>query len=211
MLSEPTEIMELRPKGATEGDILLGAVSLEYSAAGGATKFLVGTEQGSVLNCNRKAKTPADQITTTYIGHHGPIYGLERNPAFPKFFLTVGDWTARIWMEDVKTPIMCTSYFTAYITAGCWSPTRPAVFFTAKDSGDLDAWDLTYKQNTPTLADIKVSPAALQCVDMRSDGRSIAVGAADGTCTIVSVSDGLCAPQSGEKQAIGSMFEREVR
>lgn len=66
------------------------------------TKFMVGTEQGVVVSCNRKAKTPAEKIVCTYDGHHGPVYALHRNPFFPKNFLTVGDWTARIWSEDIK-------------------------------------------------------------------------------------------------------------
>jgi len=63
---------------------------------------MVGTEQGIVIACNRKAKTPAEKITSTYSGHHGPVYALARNPFCPKIFLTVGDWTARIWSEEIK-------------------------------------------------------------------------------------------------------------
>ena len=32
-----------------------------------------------------------------YPGHHGPVYALQRHSMFSKVFLTVGDWTARIW------------------------------------------------------------------------------------------------------------------
>jgi dynein intermediate chain 2, axonemal len=40
--------------------------------------------------------------------------------------MTVGDWTARIWVEDLKTPIMTTKYHSSYLTAGCWSvPSSP--------------------------------------------------------------------------------------
>lgn len=60
------------------------------------TKFMVGTEQGSIVTCNRKAKTPAEKIVSVYAGHHGPVYSLQRNPFFPKNFLSVGDWTARV-------------------------------------------------------------------------------------------------------------------
>ena len=42
-----------------------------------------------------------------------------------KVFLTVGDWTARIWNDEIKTPIMTTKYHASYLTDGCWSPTRP--------------------------------------------------------------------------------------
>ena len=107
----------------------------------------MGTEQGIILLCNSKAKTPADAVGTAYVGHHGPIYSVERNPFFPKFFLTVGDWTARIWMEDLKTPVMTTRYHTNYITAGCWSPTRPGVFFVTRKDGVLDVWDYFFRQN----------------------------------------------------------------
>lgn len=33
---------------------------------------MVGTEQGSVLLCNRKGKSAADKIGAVYAGHHGP-------------------------------------------------------------------------------------------------------------------------------------------
>ena len=60
---------------------------------------MVGTEQGSVMSCNRKAKTPGEKIVAVYPGHHGPVYALQRNPFFPKNFLTVGDWTARVRLK----------------------------------------------------------------------------------------------------------------
>ena len=46
------------------------------------TKFMVGTEQGVILSCNRKAKTPQDKITTAFVGHHGPIYTLQVSLSF---------------------------------------------------------------------------------------------------------------------------------
>ena len=45
------------------------------------------------------------------LGHHGPVYALQRNPFFAKNFLSVGDWVARIWSEDIKdSSIMWTKY-----------------------------------------------------------------------------------------------------
>ena len=77
-------------------------------------------------------------------------------------FLTVGDWCARIWSEDIKeSAIMWTSSYTENLTDGCWSPTRPSVFFTARQDGVLDAWDILYQQSKPVLsfkADIKTYP-----------------------------------------------------
>ena len=62
---------------------------------------MVGTEQGTIMSCNRKAKTPAEKIVAVYPGHHGPVYSLQRNPFFPKNFLTVGDWTARVCFHSM--------------------------------------------------------------------------------------------------------------
>ncbi len=52
------------------------------------------------------------------------MYSLVRNPLYPKYFLSIGDWTARIWNEDLKSPIMTSKYHSAYLTGGTWSPTR---------------------------------------------------------------------------------------
>lgn len=60
-------------------------------------------------------------------GHHGPIYSLVRSPIFPKYLLSVGDWTARVWNEDLKSPIMSTKYGSVQLTSAKWSPKRLAV------------------------------------------------------------------------------------
>lgn len=66
----------------------------------------------------------AANFVCMHAGHHGAVYSLVRNPLFPKYFLSIGDWTARIWNEDLKTPIMTSKYHQAYLTGGSWSPTR---------------------------------------------------------------------------------------
>jgi len=206
-LGEPVESLMLDPKG---DGMVLGGVSLEYDPAGGPTKFLVGTEQGVAIMCNRKAKTPADHIGALYPGHHGPIYSLQRNPFFPKYFMTVGDWTARIWMEDLKTPIMTTKYDTSYLTDGCWSPTRPGVFFTTKLDGTMDIWDYFYKQNIPTLS-LQVTDKSLHTLRVEQSGRLIAIGSVDGATTLFQISESLSVMQQNEKQGISQMLERETR
>ena len=113
------------------------------------------------MACNKKAKQVNERISAVYNAHFGPVYALQRNPCFPKNFLTVGDWCARIWSEDIKeSSIMWTRYtiitsalhiydnlpisntffifeyffssYTENLTDGCWSPTRPSVFFTTR-------------------------------------------------------------------------------
>lgn len=52
------------------------------------------------------------------------MYGLSRSPFYPKMFASCGDWTARVWNEDLRTPLITTAYHTAHLTAIRWSPTR---------------------------------------------------------------------------------------
>ncbi|XP_041867914.1 dynein intermediate chain 2, axonemal isoform X2 [Melanotaenia boesemani] len=209
-LSEPTERLVLDPGREGNLDRALGAISLEFEATM-PTKFMVGTEQGLVVSCNRKAKTPAEKIVCTYDGHHGPIYALQRNPFFPKNFLTVGDWTARIWSEDIKeSSIMWTKYQMSCLMDACWSPVRPSVFFTVKMDGMLDVWDILFKQSDPALS-LKVCDKALYSLRVQDNGHLVACGSQQGEATLLEISSGLSTLQKNEKSLLAAMFERETK
>ena len=140
-----------------------GVSCLEYEPTI-STRYMVGLDNGQVISCNRKAKTQAESLVKRYSAHHGPVYALQRNPFFNKNFLTVGDWCARIWSEDVtEGAIMWTRASTENLTDGCWSPTRPSVFFTTRMDGVLDAWDILYQQQSPLLS-TKVADDPLHCI-----------------------------------------------
>ncbi|XP_036197654.1 dynein intermediate chain 2, axonemal [Myotis myotis] len=209
-LSEPTEVVIMDITRKEQLQNALGAISLEFESTL-PTKFMVGTEQGIVISCNRKAKTQAEKIVCTFPGHHGPVYALQRNPFYPKNFLTVGDWTARIWSEESReSSIMWTKYHMAYLSDGAWSPVRPAVFFTTKMDGTLDIWDFVFKQCDPALS-LKVCDEALFCLRVQDNGGFIACGSQLGTTTLLEVSPGLCNLQRNEKNTASSIFERETR
>ena len=84
---------------------MLGASSLEYNSEAGPTKYLMGTEQGAVVSVNLRQRKTNNGILvydkSKQALHHGPIYSIQRNPTHNKYFMTVGDWSARIWMEDM--------------------------------------------------------------------------------------------------------------
>ncbi|NWY52872.1 DNAI2 protein, partial [Chionis minor] len=209
-LSEPTEslVLDITRKGLLEN--ALGAVTLEFEPTM-PTKFMVGTEQGIVIACNRKAKTPPEKITSTYSGHIGPVYALARNPFYPKIFLTVGDWTARIWSEETKeSSIMWTKYHLSYLTDGCWSTVRPAVFFTTRSDGTLDVWDFLFKQNDPSLS-LKVCNEPLASLRLQDNGCVVGCGSKLGTVTLLEISSALCTLQRNEKTLATAMFERETK
>ena len=74
-------------------------------------------------------------------GHHGPVRYIERNPSFSKYFLSIGDWSFRLWADDLfDSPIMWSYTGTDMLTHGCWLPARPSVVLTSGYNGRLEAW-----------------------------------------------------------------------
>ena len=210
-LRKMNECVENMPLKEKNSETTVGGVCLEYDTNAGPTNFMVGTEQGQIFSCNRKAKNPVDRVKYVLSGHHGPIYGLRRNPFNSKYFLSIGDWTARVWVEDtaVKTPILTTKYHPTYLTGGTWSPSRPGVFFTIKMDGAMDVWDLYYKHNEPTLT-VQVSDLALTAFAVQESGGTVAVGTSDGCTSVLQLSTGLSEASPAEKANINAMFERET-
>jgi dynein intermediate chain 2 len=212
-LNEPTDLVPLQ---STKGQIL-GGSSMDYNQEAGPTKYLIGTEQGIVLQINlrnRKQNNGVGEFDDGAGKHHGPIYSIQRNPTHNKFFMTIGDWTARIWNEDLKKPIMTTKYHSSYLTAGCWSPTRAGVFYVARMDGVIDIWDYFYRQNEVAYSH-KVGESGLSAVSVQgtsqSGGRLVAVGDIQGTVSLLEVCESLAHSQANEKQAIAGMFERETK
>jgi len=224
-LSEPTERCELT-NGDKENPKSLGGTSLEWSQEAGPTKYLVGTEQGYVLALNKKPKKPVE--TGTWFGldtkggqqpHHGPVYRVHRNPAHAKNFLTIGDWSAKIWLEELKSPLMQTAPAPAYLTCGGWSPTRPGLFYTCRQDGFIDFYDYFYRMNEVAYCH-KVSDSALLSAQLQNQGRLLAVGDSSGTVNLLELCDELWqTPGAGkgagetisEKVVIGNTFDREMR
>ncbi|CAL8102283.1 unnamed protein product [Calicophoron daubneyi] len=208
-MSEPTEKLYLDPTKKQDFSCAQGAYALEYESTI-PTKFMAGTEQGTIISCNRKGKTPAEKIVAIYPGHLGPVYALQRNPFFPKNFLSIGDWTARIWSEDIRDScIMWTAHHENRLSDGCWSPVRPAVFFSTRLDGSLDVWDVIFKQKEPTLS-IQVCDEPLHCLRIQEQGRLIATGSHSGVCTVLELSEGFWTQPKNEKNLITAMFERET-
>ena len=157
---------------------------------------------GCVFACNKKAKMPNEKIVAVYNAHFGPIYALQRNPCFPKNFLTVGDWCARIWSEDIKeSSIMWTSSYTENLTDGCWSPTRPSVFFTTRMDGCLDAWDILYQQRAPILS-IKVADEPLHCLRVHEAGCLVVTGCEGGNTALLELAEGLASSQRNDRSSV---------
>jgi dynein intermediate chain 2 len=223
-LEEPTDRCELT-NGDKENPKSMGGTSIEWSQEAGPTKYLVGTEQGAVLSLNKKPKKAVE--TSMWFGleskggispHYGPVQRVHRNPAHCKNFLTIGDWCAKIWLEELKSPVMQTAPAPAYLTCGGWSPTRPGVFYTCRQDGFIDFYDYFYRMNEVAYCH-KVSDASLLSSSLQNHGRLLAVGDSTGTVNLLELCDELWQTPVGkgagetisEKVVIGNTFDREMR
>ena len=84
---------------------------MEYNSDAAPLKYLVGTEQGLILQATKRKQVEINMRFGMEGGrHHGPVYSLQRNPGHLKYFMSIGDWSAKIWCEDLKSPIMQTRY-----------------------------------------------------------------------------------------------------
>ncbi|GLV48672.1 dynein axonemal intermediate chain 2 [Carabus blaptoides fortunei] len=210
-LSEPMETLILDMVKSGEPQQLSraqGVSCMEYEPTI-PTRFMVGTEYGCVFSGNRKGKTPNEKLTAKFNAHLGPVLALQRNPAFVKNFLTVGDFTARIWSEDCKdSSIIWTPHHRAMLNGGCWSPTRYSVFYLIREDGKLDVWDILKQQKQSSLS-IKLCEEALRSLSINSTGNLVAVGNERGTTYLVEFTDDLTQVQKNDKMYLTQMFERE--
>mmetsp|Transcript_23194 Transcript_23194/g.30956 ORF Transcript_23194/g.30956 Transcript_23194/m.30956 type:complete len:195 (+) Transcript_23194:1291-1875(+) len=105
---------------------------------------------------------------------------------------------------------MQTRYHSSYLTDGCWSPSRPGLFFLTRMDGFLDVWDFFYRQNEVAYSQ-KVSDAVLTSIQI--NGSMAAIGDSDGTVSMMSMCrtlyDHTLNPK--EKEIMGAIFERETK
>lgn len=195
------------------GDRVIGATRLDNSTEQ-PMKVLVGTEQGYIFQVIRKG---ADGNVSNRFGleggkHHGPVFAIQRNPAqnLSKYFMTIGDWTAKLWADDLKVPLITTRYHDAYLTDGCWSSTRPGIFFLTRSDGWIDIWDYYYRQNEICFSQ-KISDYPLTCIAVKPKTSDILIGDASGSVTLLQLCKSLWEPQPKgvEEGALKVMFERE--
>ncbi|KAI5734179.1 hypothetical protein M8J77_003490 [Diaphorina citri] len=188
----------------------LGVSTMEYEPTI-PVRFMLGTETGLVIMGNRKGKTNPEKLAGIFKAHQGPVYTVQRNPSFLKNFLTIGDYCARIWSEDVKeSAIMWTGDHKSILTCGGWSATKYSVFFVTRTDGCLDAWDLLQNQRDPTLT-VKVCDDRLNTLRCNDNGELVAVGSSNGSLYLIQFSDNLVTANKNDKVLLTAMFERETR
>ncbi|KAG5275640.1 hypothetical protein AALO_G00122930 [Alosa alosa] len=184
------------------------------------TKFYVGTEDGELIYTDWKMEKDNDsgrlfspKPSHRYIIHDGLVNTVRRSPFFEDIILTVGGWTFAIWKEGVMvSPIILSHCSQTRCTKGCWSGSRPGVFFIGKEDGSIEVWDLLEKthepsqvQNITTFQITSIKPWIIS-----SKQHLLAVSDHFGTLHILEIPWTLRSPSSNEKQSISKYFDKEV-
>lgn len=78
-----------------------GITSLQFEQTM-SSRFLAGTENGIVVNVNRRTDNPVEKLLVRFECYAGPVLAIDRNPVYTKNFLTVGNWSAKLWADDTK-------------------------------------------------------------------------------------------------------------
>ncbi|CAK9823903.1 Dynein axonemal intermediate chain 2 [Anthophora retusa] len=211
-LQTPTEtlVIDLYKPDDQNINKAIGISALQFEPSMG-TRFMCGLENGTVILGNRKGKTASEKIATRFKAQYGPVISLERNPTFVKNFLSVGDWTTRIWSEDCKEScITWTPGHRNFLTGGAWSVTRFSVFFLIKMDGTLDVWDLLIQQDSPVLS-VKVCDEILTYIRPHERGQLAAITNKRGTTYLLEFSEALTTNQKNEKLLFTALLDRETR
>ncbi|KAK2584928.1 hypothetical protein KPH14_002523 [Odynerus spinipes] len=211
-MKTPTEtlVIDLAKPENQNVDQATGVSALQFEPSM-SSRFMCGLENGMVISANRKGKTPSEKLAVRFKAQYGPVISLERNPTFIKNFLTIGDWTARIWSEDCREScIAWTPGHRQFLLDGAWSATRFSVFFLTKIDGTLDVWDLLIQQDTPVLS-IKVCDEALTCVRPHEQGQLAAVASRNGITYLLEFSEALTVNHKNDKLLLTALLDRETR
>ncbi|XP_022836289.1 dynein intermediate chain 2, axonemal-like, partial [Spodoptera litura] len=143
--------------------------------------------------------------------HVGPVWRVERNPGFLKNFLTVGDWTARVWSEECReSSVLWTPPARHRITNGTWSPTRVSLMLLTQYDGNLSIWDLLRRQHEPVLT-MQVCEEPLVTVRSHDTGSLLTCGSQKGNIYLLELSQNLATSDKNDKLLLTAVLERESK
>nr|XP_021190185.2 dynein intermediate chain 3, ciliary [Helicoverpa armigera] len=187
-----------------------GVSTLEFDK-GLPTKFLCGTETGLVINANRMGRTHSDILSSFWYAHDGSVETVERSPCTFRMFLTCGDYTVKIWSEEVRTaPIIVTRPYRNLVYDAAWAPLRFSSYMSICGAGKFYYWDLLRKQKEPVLT-LQVSKSGLTKITPHSKGKSVAIGDCNGALYLLQLSENMAIPGNRDKLLMGQIYERETR
>jgi WD40 repeat protein len=125
--------------------------------------------------------------------HFGCAYAIQRHPFFEDIFLTIGQYTWKIWKMGCDKPIWSSPMCDASYSCGAWSPTRPSVAYIARKDGNVEVWDFLDKSHEASITQ-NITQFELSFLEFRVGSGSskhsvqyLAIGTASGTLHIMEV------------------------
>lgn len=111
-------------------------------------------------------------------------------------------------------PLFTSPLSHTYLTAGAWSPTRPAVVLVSRADGHIIGWDFTDSSSRPSY-ELKATHARVTTIEFLASGASntrqqlLAVGDETGTLHVFEVPRALVRPVPREEVLMTTFFDRE--
>ncbi|KAJ8728159.1 hypothetical protein PYW08_016544 [Mythimna loreyi] len=187
-----------------------GVSTLEFDN-GMPTKFLCGTETGLVINANRMGRSHSDILVSYWNAHTGSVQAVQRSPCTFRMFLTCGDYTVKVWSEEVRTaPIIVTRPYKNQVSDAAWAPLRFSSYMSVCAGGIFYYWDLLRKYKEPVMT-LQISKHGLTRITPHPEGESVAVGDCKGALHLMHLSENMAIPGSRDKLLMGQIYERETR
>jgi len=141
-------------------------------------------------------------------GHYLGIQSVAMSPHFGDMALTVGDWRFCLWRGGQL--IFESPYSSSYLCCGCWSPSRPAVLFTAKQDGTIDIWDLLDQTHSAVISNAPICSTPITAISFSPfSPNNIAVADSDGNLRIITVPTTFTLPLRHEKTMIARFYQKE--
>ena len=112
-IKKPTEslVMDLEQPNRADVYKAIGITALQFEQTM-SSRFLAGTENGLVVNVNRRGSNPVEKLAMRFQCYVGPVVAIDRNPVYTKNFLTIGNWSAKVWADDTKEGNLLSTKYT---------------------------------------------------------------------------------------------------
>ncbi|KAM9385770.1 LOW QUALITY PROTEIN: dynein axonemal intermediate chain 3 [Pholidichthys leucotaenia] len=135
------------------------------------TRFYIITEDGKIVYTDWKlAKDESGQLFSArplfcFSIHHWFGNTIQRSPYFKDIVLTMGGWNFAIFNEDVmEGPIVMSPRSEQEYTVGCWSLSRPAIFFIGREDGSIEVWNLLENTSMPAHVQAHITNTRITCL-----------------------------------------------
>ncbi|KAM7409818.1 hypothetical protein PAMA_001357 [Pampus argenteus] len=187
------------------------------------TKLYIGTEDGEIVYTDWKLEKDssgrlhsAKPLHCCNI-HNCVVYTVQRSPFFKDIILTgpspSGSWNFAIWKEGIMGgPIILSPSSEQMYTVGCWSLSRPAVFFIGREDGSVEVWNLLEKTGEPAHVHVHVTNAKITCIipwSGSSKQHFLAISDDLGMVRVIEIPRTLCIPSKSETLCMRKYFELE--